>query len=228
MIPENRVPPEFKKRLDECKVSEAMFSVFLGLDIPPEELDTRGFHHLLLYPDLGGIDFDDVYQNKDFYRHSTIMVSVPTMHDPSLAPKGKSIMTLQYFTVEEFADNWGTKGGKRTPKYKEIKEQIADQFIENTERFIPGFSKKIDVKLTATPYTYKRYTLNEGGTTGGWSKHPDEAFTKGLKDLTAFLTPIKNMYQVGHWAFGMGGIPAGFMTGKVVSDVIKVRERFGI
>jgi phytoene dehydrogenase-like protein len=228
LLPPESVPAEYKERLRTSKVSHSMFTVFLGLDIPPQELDNRGCHHIVIFPELRGVDFAHISDDPDFYRHAPVMINIPTTHDPSLAPEGKSAMTIQYYATEDFADNWGTEDGKPTPRYKELKETIGDQMIATTEKVLPGISEYIDVKLTATPYTYKRYSLNSGGSIIGWSKHPAEALNSGFRSFMDFLTPVKNLYQVGHWAFGPGGIPGGAMTGKLVSDIVRLRSRLKI
>ncbi len=69
--------------------------------------------------------------------------------------------------------------------------------------------------------------MNTGGATIGWSKHAREAFDPFLKSVLDYHTPVKNLYQVGHWAFGMGGIPGGAITGKMVSEVIRLRSLLG-
>jgi prolycopene isomerase len=228
LLPPETVPAQYKERLRTSKVSHSMFTVFLGLDIPPQELDNRGCHHIVIFPELRGVDFAHISDDPDFYRHAPAMINIPTAHDPSLAPEGKSAMTIQYYATEDFADNWGTEDGKPTPRYKELKEMVADQMIATTEKVLPGISEYIDVKLTATPYTYKRYSLNSGGSIIGWSKHPAEALNSGFRSFMDFLTPVKNLYQVGHWAFGPGGIPGGAMTGKLVSDIVRLRLRLRI
>jgi phytoene dehydrogenase-like protein len=42
---------------------------------------------------------------------------VNSIHDPALAPKGRSAIFIQTGACAEFADNWGTKNGKRTKQY---------------------------------------------------------------------------------------------------------------
>ena len=81
----------------------------------------------------------------------------------------------------------------------------------------------------ATPFTLHRYTLNSAGASVGWTAHPRETFRGGLKGLVGSSnTPVRNLYQVGHWTMSPGGAPAGLMTGKIVSTVLRHRLRWGI
>jgi len=221
MLPTDSVPPSYKSRLQESSVSESAFMVYLGVDIPPEELPVQGCQHILYIPDYKAKKYNDINSDPDFFRQIVIMISIPSLHDKTLAPEGKSVINISCSASMQSLDCWGTKNGKRTQRYRAIKKEIADQLIDNVEKIIPGLSQKIEVRIEATPFTFNRYTLNDSGTTSGWTYHPRETFHKGLQGITAYKTPLKNMYQVGHWGFSPGGAPAGFVTGKIVSSSIR-------
>jgi len=156
------------------------------------------------------------------------MISLPSVIDKGMAPPGKSVISLQSPASMKLEDNWRTKNGKRNKKYLELKEMVGDILIRNSEKIIPGLSKKIDYRFTASPLTLQRYTLNSMGCTAGWTYNPYETFNNGMKGVTAFKTPVKNLYQVGHWAMSPGGAPSGFMTGKFVSSIIRQRMKWGL
>ena len=230
MLPPDVVPESYKQELRQSTVSESFFTLFLGVDIPPEEIHTRGASHLLFFPDYKGVDPEE-YKGPgdgDVYARAPIDINVNSIHDPSLAPKGKSTVVIQTGAFAEFADNWGTKDGKRTKKYKALKEKVADRLIATAENVIPGLSERIEVKFSGTHYTFERYTLNSGGASAGWTFHPQKAMNSGLKFLTGFNPPIKNLFQVCHWAMSPGGAPSGAITGRIVSEIVKRRLEWGI
>lgn len=230
MLPPDAVPESYKQELRQSTVSESFFTLFLGVDIPPEEIPTRGCSHLLFFPDYKGVD-RDAYKGPgdlDIYTRGPIDINVNSIHDPTLAPEGKSAVVIQTGASAEFADNWGTKGGKRTKKYKALKEEVSNRLIATAENVIPGLSKKIEVKFSGTPHTFERYTLNSGGASAGWTFHPQKAMNSGLKFLTGFNPPVKNLFQVGHWAMSPGGAPSGAITGRIVSEIVKRRLEWGI
>jgi len=230
MLPPEVVPESYKQELRQSVVSESFFTLFLGVDIPPEEIPTRGCSHLFFFPDYKGVE-SDAFKGPgdlDIYTRCPIDINVNSILDPSLAPEGKSTVVIQTGAFAEFADNWGTKDGKRTKKYKALKEEVADRLIATAENLIPGLSKKIEVKFSGTPYTFERYTLNSGGASAGWTFHPQKAMNSGLKFLTGFNPPVKNLFQVGHWAMSPGGAPSGAITGRIVSEIVKRRLEWGI
>ena len=46
MVPSRAVPEEYARRLQQSNVSESVFSVYLGVDMPPEEIPTQGCGHV--------------------------------------------------------------------------------------------------------------------------------------------------------------------------------------
>ena len=227
MLPPEATPDDYRERLRKSEVSESMFSVFLGVDIPPEKLPVQGCQHVFYLTSYDGVGFDDVEKDPDYYKKSFIMVMIPSMEDPTLAPPGKSVIILQTAAVREFANAWGAPDGKRTEEYKQIKEKVADQLIANVEKIIPGLSAKIEMKITASPLTYYRYTMNSGGATGGWSKHIDRTFGRGVKGYMNVFSPVKNLYLCGHWTSVLGGAPIGMTTGRMVAAIVNTKRKLG-
>ena len=230
MLPAGAVPEPYRRGVQEAQLGESFFSVFLGVNIPPEKIPTRGCSHIVYWPDYHGIDIDAYARAEDerIYENAPIMLNCNSIGDSSLAPRGKSTVTIQSVAFAEFARHWGTKNGRRTPRYRELKKKVEDKLIATAERIIPGLSKKIEVRFSGTPLTFQRYTLNSGGASVGWTFHPQKAFNAGLNAFRGFNPPVKNLYQVGHWAMSPGGTPSGYMTGKIVSGIVSKRLRWGV
>jgi prolycopene isomerase len=226
MLPPSAVPADWLRRVESAELAESAVSVFLATNIPPEELEPLGSHHLLVFPD------DEPEGAKDpgipdFYRYSFMEISLPSLHDSSLAPAGKSVVILQALAVPDTAE-WKIADGRKTAAYKKLKEESAALLIERAERYIPGLSERIDFKMVATPHTHQRYTLNQGGTSVGWSYRPGKGFFKHFMPMHGFLTPVRNLYQVGHWAMTPGGAPSAIISGRMVSGLVGARLKLGI
>ncbi len=225
MLPDSAVPPSYQDKLRAAELSESSFTVFLGVDIPSEELPTQGCHHIMFFPDYKGVRFTEDLDDPLLYSRAPLEISIPSVSDPALAPKGKTSMILQSIAVAEYGNQWGTKNGRRTKEYRALKEKVARQLINTAEKVVPGLSKKIVYMDAATPLTAQRYTLNDGGASAGWSYHPQKGLNAGLDGMLGFLTPVKNLYAVGHWTSSPGGAPSGFISGRIVSEI--VRRRLG-
>jgi len=223
MLPASVVPASYRERLQTAELSESSFTVFLGVDIPSAELPTQGCHHVMFYPDYKGVNFTEDLDDMLLYSRAPVEISLPSVTDPALAPKGKTSMVLQSIAVAEYAGEWGTRNGKRTKAYRELKETVARQLISSAERIIPGLSDRIVYMDAATPFTAQRYTLNDRGASAGWSYNPKKGLNSGLDGMRGFLTPVKNLYAVGHWTSSPGGAPSGFISGRIVSELIRYR-----
>jgi len=228
MLPADAVPDTYRRRLARSRVSESVFSVYLGVDIPPGEIRTRGCAHLFLMPTYRTRDLSEMHWNPDFFRDALLMIMVPTLLDPALAPRGKSVVILQCAASPRFQNQWGTRGGRRTKTYRALKKAVARTLIANAETVLPGLSERIELQIESTPWTLQRYTLNSEGAAVGWTYHPRETFRGGLKGVFGRSnTPLENLYQVGHWTVSPGGAPAALLSARLVSGTIARRLRRG-
>jgi len=226
MLPSSAVPESWRQRLQRAELAESAFTVFLGADIPPEELDLAGCHHLLVLPDSGPPHGKSDEGLAGYYRSSFMEITVPSLHDPSLSPPGKSSIII-HALAEPDLTAWNAEGGVPRQGYDGLKEEVAGVLVERAERYIPGLSSRLEVKLAATPYTHQRYTLNDGGTTVGWTYRRDHGFFGGFMNLTGFRTPVSHLYQVGHWAMTPGGAPSAIISGRMVAGLVGARLRLG-
>ena len=220
MLPGKASSESFKQQLLNTPLSESIFTIFLGVDIAANDLPTMGCHHVYLFPDYRGSDLVKSIEDETLYTRTPVEISIPSLHHPSMAPEGKTSIILQSWALMDYADEWRSSNGKRTAKYKIFKENVASQIIKNAEMIIPGLTEKILFKSISTPLTCERYTLNSGGATAGWTYNPRLAFNSGAKGMKGYKTPVKNLFLVGHWTMSPGGVPAGLISGKMVSKQI--------
>lgn len=225
MLPPEATPKSYRKMLEDTPVSDSNVTIFLGLDMPVEELPLKGHQHVYYVPQLKGLDPFENFGNEDYFSSSPIELSVTSFNDPELAPPGKTALVIQTITFMGYGSGWKSSDGKRTEDYNKFKEKIADQMIASAEQLIPGLREKIVFRSVATPLTNERYTLNSEGATAGWTYDPSKAFNSGKKGVWGFKTPVKNLYLVGHWTMSPGGAPACFMSGKMVSTILKWKKR---
>lgn len=206
------------QQMRKTTLSEAFFSVYLGLDMPVEELDKhlKGAHHSWIFPTDNPVaePFDI-----SFHAGLPVEISAPCLHDPSLAPEGQSSVVLQTFSFYDWMNRWNiTADGRRAGDYREMKKAVEQQVIENFAKVVPGVQDKIKIQFSSTPLTHKRYTMNEEGATGAWTWNPKRTFVKLTEQRVT--TPIKNLYCGGHWALYPGGLLTATIAGKMAADCV--------
>jgi len=132
--------------------------------------------------------------------------------DPTLAPEGKTLLTLM---IESNYDYW--KNFYENPEtYKAEKERIADVVIAALDRRYPGLADQVEMCDVATPITFERYTGNWQGTYEGWL---NTTKTYNIR-MSRSLPGLSNFYMAGQWIQPGGGLPTGVMTGRHVIQII--------
>jgi len=136
--------------------------------------------------------------------------------DPSLAPKGKSVVTGTLYSSFE---PWSGLA-KNREQYREKKEQLAGQVVKAVEARYPAAKGKVETVDVATPYSFHRYTGVYKGAYMAWIVPPASGRFKILKQLP----DLKGYYQVGQWVEPPAGLPGSMLTGRHVIQLICRRD----
>jgi phytoene desaturase len=149
----------------------------------------------------------------------TVIVTIPTLLDPGLAPKGNHIVRLMTAASYGFGKGWGAPNQSR---YRMIKQEAAERLIRLVEeRYIPGLSSHCTCIEAATPLTLERYTANEKGASYGLAPTPSQIG----RGRPANRTPLKGLYLAGHYTRPAHGIVGAAISGRFVADIIEREYR---
>jgi phytoene dehydrogenase-like protein len=197
------IPAETRERIKNAAVSEAVFVVYLGLDMPNDELLKFMKIPLVFYsPDAPDVDFYDT-KDESYFTKVGCEIYSPSLINPELAPNGKSSLMIENFSPTGWMNDWG--GGNRE-EYKRLKSLAATGLIETASQLIPNLKEKIIVKDAATPLTFERYTHNTKGASSSWSWNPHKRFYPDMISRGT-ITPVKNLFIGSCWSTQIGGIP---------------------
>jgi phytoene dehydrogenase-like protein len=210
MMDEAEYLKTYLARMDTFSVSLSSFQVFLGLK--KDLVGEVGIKDSEIFYETG-------YDAEENYRQA-LNAEVDkggfglTLYDNlyrGYSPEGKNtlnIMILQgYEPWKKYEADYFA--GKKDA-YRAEKERLADSLIKKVEdTLLPGLSRAIEVRETATPLTNMRYTGNYRGAIYGWDQTVDNCEPRRLPHKT----PIKNLYLAGAWTrpgHGYGAvIPSG-------------------
>ncbi len=129
-----------------------------------------------------------------------IELCIPTVHDPSLAPEGKHVVTIdvnsQPYTLAE--DGWD-----------EIRDQVADRAIAKIGEYFPNLPGSILERQVLAPPDLERVL----GIWGGHALHGEMAFDqlfnlRPVRGWGEYRTPVADL-----WLCGAGTHPGGGVTG---------------
>jgi phytoene dehydrogenase-like protein len=222
------------ERIDHAAHSDALVSVYAGLDLPPESLRERlGTSHVFYFPSaacrtaLG----DDA----GAHRRAFLEVTAHGMFDPSLAPPGQCGVVLQAFTRHDWQGGWGTRltgdpgrEGRpppRPPEYRLLKRRVADDLLAVFEELVPGARARVVFLDVGAPPSTVRFTRNAFGGSSGfaldWRGFP---FPLPLGNAA---TPLDNLHAAGHFTVWPGAVPTAALSGKIAARRADARLRQG-
>lgn len=216
LLSADRLPTRFERKLREAGVSHSVFNVFLGVNLPVEHFNLHGCQHIFYAPDLNGISEADRINRLDYFTHVPQEISIPCLHQPDLAPPGKTGINISAMASWHFQGGWE----QASAEYTALKVRCARDLISALEKQYPGLTDHIEFCISATPRTIAALTSNEQGTIMGWSYHRQHTLPRGAfyQMRSAVLTPVPRLLAAGHWAFSPGGSPVAVLTGKLAAE----------
>ncbi len=190
------------KTIDRLIPSNSIFAAYLGMS----EGFTLRVNETCNIWYSSTIDFDKCYkslssniQNK---RIPFMLISFPS-HKASTSLNTHKF-SIQFFTPSTF---------ETKEFWNKNRNLIFNEMLDLAKKIIPGIEESIKIKVTATPLTFQRYTLNREGATFGWASTIEQTKTSLLPQETS----IKNLFLAGHWCItgaGQGGISTVALSGK--------------
>ncbi|GAY63190.1 hypothetical protein CUMW_223610 [Citrus unshiu] len=213
LLPKEVVPKSYRDRIDMTPQCESFMHLHLGFERERHlrfSIDTPyykglredlGIHHIVVNDWDRGVDADQ----------NVVLISVPSVLSPDLAPPGKHVLHAYTPGTEPF-ELW--KGlDPRSAEYKKLKAERSEVIWRAVERALgSGFSRdKCDVKLVGTPLTHQRFLRRNRGTYG-------PAIQAGKETFPGHSTPIPQLYCCGDSTFPGIGVPAVAASGAIVAN----------
>jgi prolycopene isomerase len=202
----------FAKRWSRLEYSLSCFVLYVAT-----ELDLRGmglpyFTYLRFLSDLE--EEDRMLRRGEIPQNPTMMVSIPTMLDPSLAPPGRHLLSVLINVPYHYQGKWG---GGDSEEYRRIKEDFSQKILRQLEsKLIPGLKDHLLFYEAATPLTLERYTGNELGAMYGLASIPQQVGNLRPPHQTS----IPGLYQVGHYTRPSHGIVGASLSGFIAARII--------
>ena len=207
LVPQGTLPPSFESALGAYRIEGTSMKITLGVRGLPH---VRGlgdgvqpYHRGIMEVSgwLADLDRAQAQAKQGIPADSPhIEVCFPTVHDPSLAPPGHHIVTIdvnsQPYTLAD--GDWD-----------DIKEKVADAAVERLAGVMPDLPELIVHRQVLSPLDLERLF----GMTGGHALHGDMSYDqlfafRPVKGWSDYRTPLRNLYLC-----GAGTHPGGGVTG---------------
>lgn len=230
-----------KQRFLSRRGADSVFTVYVGVDEPPETFRKISHGHFFYTPSRDGLGETHRSELRELLRTwsdrskeeilrwldkfcslDTYEISIPVLRDPTAAPEGKTgliISTLfEYDLVRKTQeDGW----------YQEFRDEVARRTIEVlSDTVYPMLREKILFQFSASPLTIEKEVGTSEGAIVGWSfEEPVPVATSFLRISSAVKTTIPHILKAGQWAYSPTGVPTCILTGKIAADTILRRRR---
>jgi prolycopene isomerase len=218
MLPDSPALESVRARVVAGSLSEALTSVYLGIDVPPQTLrDCLQTHHTFYFRHYDIHDPHEI-EGSDLHGRAWVEISAPSI-DPEnsqLAPPGQSAVVLQTMVRAAWYNRWQTAGKRDKQAYRALKREVAQQMIRTLGHLIPGVEDRIVFTDVGSALSASRFTHNSAGATAGWTFDPHSSPLRNR--MISIRTPVEGLLTAGHYAIWPGGVPMAALTGRLAAD----------
>jgi phytoene dehydrogenase-like protein len=200
LLPPDAVPASFLRKRQNIPVCDSFMHLHLGIDAANLPADLA-CHHIVVNDWNLGITAPQ----------NVVLISIPSMLDPSLAPTGKQVIHV-YTPGNEPYQLWQGMD-RRSAAYTQQKHQRAEVMWQALERVIPDIRQRCEVTLVGTPLTHERFLRRHRGSYG-----PALSAAAGL--FPTGRTPLAAFFCCGDSTFPGIGLPAVAASGMIVANTI--------
>ncbi len=225
LVGPDRLPDRFVAALGAYRCEGTSMKINLAVDELPRAAAVDGtglrpYHHGIVEINPTIAEMDAAQAEARAGRPAPdphIELCFPTVHDPSLAPEGSHVVTVdvnsQPYTLAE--RSWG-----------EIRDRVADRAIEKLGSYFPNLPASIISRQVLAPTDLESLL----GIWGGHALHGDMAFDqlfnlRPVRGWGEYRTPIDGL-----WLCGAGTHPGGGVTGANGRNCARelIREQRGL
>jgi len=207
LVDPSHLSPGFAEKLQHYRMMGTVAKINLALDALPEFTALKNGNCAALSGRIHishGIDYleraFDESKYGDFSKQPYLEVTIPSLTDPSLAPKGKHVMSIyMQYAPYKFKGDWDTQRGA-----------LGDTVVNALAQYAPNLPGLVLDGQIITPKDME----DTYGLTAGQIFHGelalDQFFTmRPLLDWARYRTPIANLYLCGSGTHPGAGLTGG-------------------
>lgn len=200
LLPQEAVPKWFREQRQATPECDSFMHLHLGIDASGLRSDLA-CHHIVVNNWESGVTAPQ----------NVVLISIPSLLDPSLAPPGKHVIHV-YTPGNEPYKHWQGMD-RQSEAYTQQKQVRAEVMWQALARIIPDIRSRCDVTLVGTPLTHERFLRRHRGSYG-------PAIRAGVGMFPGSGTPIKGLLCCGDSTFPGIGLPAVAVSGMIVANTL--------
>ncbi|MUG99975.1 NAD(P)-binding protein [Scytonema sp. UIC 10036] len=200
LLPTGAVPKQFQEQRASTPECESFMHLHLGIDARGLRSDLA-CHYLFVKDWNLGVTAPQ----------NVVLISIPSVLDPSLAPPGKHVIHAYTPGSEPYSVWQGMD--RKSEEYAKQKQVRAEVMWQALERVIPDVRSRLEVTLVGTPITHERYLRRHRGSYG-------PAIPAGKGFFPGSGTPLAGLLCCGDSTFPGIGLPAVAASGAIAANTL--------
>lgn len=200
LLPEKALPKRYLETRQATPECHSFMHLHLGIDATGLPADLA-CHHIVVNDWKLGVTAPQ----------NVVLVSIPSLLDPTLAPSGKHTIHV-YTPGNEPYDYWQGLD-RRSDAYAQLKQERSTVMWQALEKVIPDIRSRCKLTLVGTPLTHERYLRRHRGSYG-------PAIPAGAGFFPGATTPLNGLLCCGDSTFPGIGLPAVAASGMIAAHTI--------
>ena len=192
----------FAQRINTTRTHGSVAKFHFALDGLPEfsglEAADLG-NRMLIAPDMRYVEHAFNHAKyKEFSTEPVIEIICPSVHDDSLAPPGRHVMSvLATFAPYDLKNGWS----------EQARQEFTSVVLKSIEKYAPGITSKIIASELITPIDIENKFKISGGHWHHGEMTIDQSFMmRPIHGVAQYNTPIEGLFLCGATAHPGGGI----------------------
>ena len=196
-------PADFVAQRQATPVGKSFMHMHIGFRASRQELEQLQAHYMYMDDWNRGVQAQD----------NAVLISIPSVHDPSLAPDGYAVLHIYTPATEDY-EKW--RGlDRRSSAYAQLKQERSAYLWKVLEKHIPDIRDRACVTQVGTPLTHQRFLRRHMGSYG-------PAIPAGKGSFPFPGTPLQGLLLCGDSCFPGIGVPAVAGSGLLAANSISL------
>lgn len=216
MLPKN-LSQKLKKKYGNYTKSHSLFVVYAGMKKPLKDFGNKSYAIFALPDELKSLKDMSRYNTTDDFNKKILSLVDYSLIKNELSSDDEHEYVSAIAVIDDI-DKWENLSRE---EYLDQKKKYSDILIDRMDKVIPGYKENVEYYESATPTTFRRYTLNPSGSIYGYAQKLSQIGPNRPQTESG----VKNLYFASAWSKPGGGITPAAKSG--YKAAVAILKKYG-